>query len=77
METQRKLSKVGGSVMLPIPPEILKELALDVGSEVRLSSGEGYLRIEPAAPRPLPEAVEFMRRFVGQYDQALRNLADR
>ena len=77
METRRKLSKVGGSVMLPIPPEILGELALEAGSEVKVTSGNGYLRVEPAAPRPSPEAVEFMRRFMGQYDEALRNLADR
>lgn len=71
------MSKVGGSVMLPIPPEILAELALEAGSEVKVTSGEGQIRVEPAATRPSPDAVEFMRRFVGQYDRALRNLADR
>ncbi len=77
METWRKLSKVGGSVMLPIPPEILEELALEAGSEVKVSSGGGQIRVEAAGPRPSPEAVEFMRRFMGEYDQALRNLAGR
>lgn len=77
METRRKLNKVGGSVMLSIPPEMLGELALEAGSEVRIFLGEGHIRVEPVGPRPRPEVVEFMRRFVKDYDQALRNLADR
>ena len=77
METRRKLNKVGGSVMLPIPPEILEELTLEAGSEVRITSGDGRIQVEPAVRRPSPEVVEFMRRFMGQYDKALRNLADR
>ncbi len=77
METRRKLNKVGGSVMLPIPPEMLEELALEAGSEVKVVSGNGQIQVEPAVRRPSPEVAEFMRRFMGQYDQALRNLADR
>lgn len=77
METRRRLNKVGGSVMLSIPPEILDELALEAGSEVKLTSGGGRIRVEPAVPRPSPEAVDSMRRFMGEYDEALRNLADR
>lgn len=76
METRRKLSKVGGSVMLPIPPEILEELALETGSEVKITSGDEQIRVEPAVRRPSPEVAEFMRRFMGRYDRALRNLAD-
>lgn len=77
MEVTRKLQKVGGSVVLTIPAEIARELALEAGSEVRLTSGEGHIRVEPAAPRPSSEVVEFMQHFMGKYDQALRNLADR
>ncbi len=77
MEVTRKLQKVGGSVVLTIPAEIARELALEAGSEVRLSSGDGHIRVEPAAPRPSHEAVEFMRHFVAKYDRALKNLADR
>ena len=77
MEITRKLQKVGGSVVLTIPAEIARELALTPGSEVRMRSEDGRLVLDPVSPRPSPEAVEFMRRFIGKYDQTLKNLADR
>jgi antitoxin component of MazEF toxin-antitoxin module len=77
MQTRRTLRKVGGSVMLPIPPEMLEEMGLGVGQDVMLSSGRDVIRIEPSAPRPSPDAVEFMARFTKKYDQAMRNLAGR
>jgi antitoxin ChpS len=77
MQTRRTLRKVGGSVMLPIPPEMLEEMSLEVGQDVLLSSEGGIIQIEPSVPRPSHAAVEFMARFVGRYDEAMRNLAQR
>ncbi len=77
MQTRRTLRKVGGSVMLPIPPEMLEEMSLEVGQDVLLSSEGGVIQIEPSVPRPSRGAVEFMARFVGKYDEAMRNLAQR
>ena len=75
MQVERTLKKVGGSVMLPIPPELLKELHLHAGQTVRLLSEDGRFSVEPAAQRPRPEAVEFMARFMDKYDEAFRSLA--
>lgn len=77
MEMERKLRKVGGSVMVPIPPEMLDELQLRVDQPMRLISGSGGLRIEPAVPRPSPEVVEFAAKFMDEYEEVLRELADR
>ena len=77
IQTRRKLRKVGGSVMLPIPPEMLEEMSLRVGQDVLLSSEGGTIRIESSVPRPSPDAVEFMVRFTKKYDEAMRNLARR
>ncbi|CAN5905508.1 hypothetical protein BH23ACT11_BH23ACT11_21630 [soil metagenome] len=63
--------------MLPIPPEILEEMNLEVGQDVILSSEENMIRLKPSSPRPSPDAVEFMARFVKKYDTAMRNLASR
>jgi putative addiction module antidote len=77
MQTRRTLRKVGGSVMLPIPPEMLEEMGLGIGQDVILTSeGEG-MRVEPSEPRPSADAVEFMTRFTKKYDEAMRNLAGR
>jgi antitoxin component of MazEF toxin-antitoxin module len=77
LEIERKLRRVGGSVMVPIPPEMLDELQLRADQSVRLVSGGGGIRIEPAVPRPSPEVVEFAAKFMDEYEDVLRELADR
>jgi antitoxin component of MazEF toxin-antitoxin module len=77
MQTRRTLRKVGGSVMLPIPPEMLEDMRLGAGQDVMLSLEGDVIRVEPSAPRPAPDAVEFMARFTRKYDEAMRNLARR
>ncbi len=77
MEMERKLRKVGGSVMVPIPPEMLDELQLRVDQPVRLISESGGIRIEPSVPRPSPEVVEFAAKFMDEYEEVLRELANR
>lgn len=42
------LRKVGGSVMLAVPPALLDVLQLKVGAEVGLAVDEGRLVVEPA-----------------------------
>jgi antitoxin ChpS len=44
------LRNVGGSVMLPIPPEFLKQLHLDANSSVSIAIENGRLIIQPKAP---------------------------
>ena len=53
----RRTRKVGGSVMLPIPPEMLEEMGLGVGRDVVLTSEGDGMRVEPSEPRPSPDAV--------------------
>jgi antitoxin ChpS len=45
------LRKVGGSVMLAVPPAILELLGLNVGSKVGLSVDSGSLLVKPS-PSP-------------------------
>lgn len=47
METQ-KLTKVGGSVMLTIPPRALKQLQPTAGSQVNVAISDGQLVVTPA-----------------------------
>ncbi|NNM58670.1 MAG: antitoxin [Legionellales bacterium] len=41
------LRKVGGSVMLAVPPAMLDMLHLDIGSTVNIKVDKGHLVIEP------------------------------
>jgi antitoxin ChpS len=53
------LRKVGGSVMLAVPPAFLEQLHLQAGSTVGLAVSEGRLVIEPA-PRPRYTMAELL-----------------
>lgn len=43
------LRKVGGSIMLAVPPALLDVLGLQAGAEVGLAVDNGRLVVEPAA----------------------------
>ena len=76
MEITRKLRKVGGSVMVPLPPEILEEAGLAVDTAVVIRSRRGHVEIE-AETGPDGDAMEFMDSFLAEYGEAMAKLADR
>jgi antitoxin component of MazEF toxin-antitoxin module len=77
MRIERELKKVGGSVMVPIPAEILRELRWEPGLKVTVDSQEDGIRITPTLKKPSPEVMEFVAEFFEEYDEAMRELADR
>ena len=75
-EMTRKLRKVGGSTMVPLPPEILKEAGLVEGDSVVIRSSPGQVQIEAEAA-PDQDAMEFMDAFLTEYREAMAKLATR
>ncbi len=53
------LRKVGGSVMLAVPPALMDELRLQVGATVSVSVADGRLVIDPK-PRPRYTLAELL-----------------
>lgn len=53
------LRKVGGSVMLAVPPAFLDQLHLQVGATVGLAVDHGRLVIEPK-PKPVYSLVDLL-----------------
>lgn len=53
------LRKVGGSIMLAVPPELLNILRLQAGAKVHLTIDNGRLVIEPSA-RPRYTLAELL-----------------
>lgn len=74
MELERTLRKVGGSVMVPLPPEVLAESGLQVGDSVRLTSRPGRIEIAPTST-PGDDVAAFAARFTRRYHDALARLA--
>ena len=77
METKRRLKKIGGSVALFIPPEVLEEPHLEPGAAGEGVSEGGSIRVRRAEAGPPEDLVEFAHRFTKKYEEALRNLAQR
>jgi antitoxin component of MazEF toxin-antitoxin module len=76
MEITRKLRKVGGSVMVPLPPEVLAHAGLRVNDSVVIRSRPGHVEIEPEAG-PDRDALAFMEDFLADYGEAMAKLARR
>lgn len=76
MESTRKLQRVGGSVMVPVPPEALREAGLKAGDSVVVKSSLGRLEIV-REDGPDADALEFMEAFLAEYGEAMQKLADR
>lgn len=53
------LRKVGGSVMLAVPPAFLDQLHLQAGATVGLSVADGHLVVDPR-PRPRYSLAELL-----------------
>ena len=75
VEVKRKLRRVGNSVMVPIPPEALAESGLHVGQEVIMRARFGQIDLVPC-DGPTADVTAFAARFVDQYRDALRRLAE-
>ena len=76
VEITRKLRKVGGSIMVPLPPEVLEEAGLAVDTTVIIRSRRGHVEIEPEAA-PDSDALAFMDAFLAEYAEAMAQLAKR
>jgi antitoxin component of MazEF toxin-antitoxin module len=77
VKIERTLKKVGGSAIVPIPAEMLRELRWEPGFKVTLDSQSDGIKVVPAAKRPSPEVMEFVAGFFEEYDEAMPELADR
>jgi hypothetical protein len=76
MEVTRKLRKVGGSIMLPLPPEVLDDAGLGANDPVVIRSRLGHVEIEPQSG-PDADAMDFMDTFLAEYGEAMALLAKR
>ncbi len=77
MELKRRLRRVGGSVMVPVPPAQLQASGLAEGDVVFIEARPGRITIRAAAPELDPEFVVSVDRVMRRYRRAWEELADR
>ncbi len=77
MSEKRRLKRIGGSLMVSLPPEALAGARLSEGSEVQIRNEAGRVILEPVAPTPSDDLVAFAERFMDRYEAAFRELSDR
>lgn len=71
MTTTQKIIQIGSSKGVTIPSKQLKELGVDVGSEVRIT----IARLEKEAPHK--QLMHEYGIFIEKYDETLKKLADK
>ncbi len=79
---ERTVIKVGNSLAVALPPEMLRAYRLQQGSKVRIELDEehGGILVKPAEAEVAGIDAEFARQlddFINQYRQALDSLAQR
>ena len=77
MKQKRTLRRVGGSIMVPIPPPQLQASGLHEGDVVLIEAEPGQLTIKPAAPELDPQFVVSVERALLRYQRAWEELAQR
>jgi hypothetical protein len=71
----RKIRRVGNSLMLPLPPETIKDAGFKEGMEVAIGSRPGHVDLDPAGA-PDQWLMEFMGDFIERYREDLAELAE-
>ena len=67
----KRLMKLGGSLVVAVPNEVVKQWNLGKGDEVRISVQEGALRIEPKQSTKIETISEEM---VEAYSKAMKGI---
>jgi antitoxin ChpS len=57
MRATLRTRRVGGSLMLPLPAELVKRLGLKPGQNIPATVADGKLILEPAKPRTLADLL--------------------
>ena len=81
-EVERKVTKIGNSLGVTFPQEVLEHLGIGQGDVVRFEIVDGQVTIKKKVNLKLPKGIdeeflEQMNDMINEYDQTFRNLVDR
>ncbi|WP_423800858.1 AbrB/MazE/SpoVT family DNA-binding domain-containing protein [Neobacillus sp. SAB-20_R2A] len=81
-EVERKVTRVGNSLGVTFPQEVLELLGIRQGDEVRFEIVNGQVTIKKKTNIKLPKGIdeeflEQMNDMINEYDKTFKNLVDR
>lgn len=79
---ERKVTKIGNSIGITLPPEILRQIGLAQGDDVQIEVKEGKIILRKKEKLHLPEGVdaefmELLNKVIKEHDEAFKGLVDR
>lgn len=79
---ERKITKIGDSIGIKLPPELLKQVGLSQGDDVQIEVKDGKIIIRKKEHLYLPDGVdaafmELLNDLIKEHDKAFKGLVDR
>ena len=79
---ERKVTKIGNSIGITLPPELLKQVGLAQGDDVQVEVQDGKIILRKKEQLHLPDGVdaefmEILNDVIKEHDKAFKGLVDR
>ncbi|MEH7249352.1 AbrB/MazE/SpoVT family DNA-binding domain-containing protein [Neobacillus niacini] len=81
-QVERKVTRVGNSLGVTLPQEVLEHLQITQGDEIRFEFEDGHVTIKKKVDLKLPKGVdaeflEQMNEMINEYDETFKTLVNR
>lgn len=81
-QIERKVTKIGNSIGITLPPEILKQVGLTQGDDVQVEVKDGKIILRKKEQLKLPDGVdadfmEILNDVIKEHDKAFKGLVNR
>ena len=81
-QIERKVTKIGNSIGITLPPELLKQVGIAQGDDVQIEVKDGKIILRKKEQLQLPDGVdaefmEILNDVIKEHDKAFKGLVDR
>lgn len=81
-QIERKVTKIGNSIGITLPPDLLKQVGLSQGDDVQVEVHDGRIILRKKEQLHLPDGVdanfmEILNDVIKEHDKAFKGLVDR
>lgn len=81
-QIERKVTKIGNSIGITLPPELLKQIGLAQGDDVQVEVKNGKIILQKKVQLQLPDGVDaefvnILNDVIKEHDKAFKGLVDR